>query len=122
MTATQGANPCATIPPTARKPRHASSDSPCSPTADACRVDTDTLASLLRDIDDPALRRRLTRICIAVMECDAHVSEGEATLLGTAVEQWGLHSEMLEPRADRYEPVERPASPAGCGQDARLAA
>ena len=89
---------------------------------DACRVDTDTLASLIRDIDDPALRRRLTRICIAVIECDGHVSEGEATLLGTAVEQWGLHSEMLEPRADRYEPVERPASPAGCGQDARLAA
>jgi hypothetical protein len=74
---------------------------------DACRVDSDTLARLMRDIDDPALQRRLTRICIAVIECDQHVSEGEATLLGAAVEQWGLHSEMLEPRADRYEPVKR---------------
>jgi uncharacterized tellurite resistance protein B-like protein len=83
---------------------------------DACRVDTDTLARLLREIDDPALQRRLTRICIAVIEADAHVSEGESSLLGAAVEQWGLHSEMFEPRADRYEPVERAA------RDERLAA
>ena len=87
---------------------------------DACRVDTDTLSRLMRDIDDPALRRRLTRICIAVIEADAHVSEGEATLLGAAVEQWGLHSEMLEPRADRYEPVERPEPPEPPARAGRL--
>jgi hypothetical protein len=92
---------------------------------EACRVDPDTLARLLRDIDDPALRRRLTRICIAVIEADANVSEGESTLLGAAVEQWGLHSEMLEPRADRYERVEcadPPQRPARVEPGARLAA
>jgi hypothetical protein len=91
---------------------------------EACRVDTNTLARLMRDIDDPALRRRLTRICIAVIESDAHVSEGEATLLGAAVEQWGLQGEMLEPRADRYEPFhppERSRQPAGVAQGTCLA-
>jgi hypothetical protein len=92
---------------------------------DACRVDADTLARLMREIADPALRRRVTRICIAVIEADAHVSEGEATLLGAAVEQWGLQSEMLEPRADRYEPVDPPDRPARlqrAAQEDRLAA
>jgi len=74
---------------------------------DACRVDARTLARLMGEIDDTVLRRRLTRICIAVVECDSLVTEGEAAVLGAAVEQWGLHQEMFEPRADTYERLAR---------------
>jgi hypothetical protein len=71
--------------------------------ADACRVDARTLARLMGEIDDAVLRRKLTRICIAVVECDSLVTEGEAAVLGAAIEQWGLHREMFEPRADTFE-------------------
>jgi len=70
---------------------------------DACRVDARTLARLMGEIDDAVLRRKLTRICIAVVECDSLVTEGEVAVLGAAIEQWGLHREMFEPRADTYE-------------------
>ncbi len=69
---------------------------------DACRLDSRTLAGLMGEIDDPELRRKLTRICIAVVESDAHVSEGEANVLMAVIENWGLHRAMLEPRADRF--------------------
>jgi hypothetical protein len=69
---------------------------------DACRVDGPTLARLMGEIDDAVLRRKLMRICIAVVECDSLVTEGEAAVLGAALEQWGLHREMFEPPADAY--------------------
>jgi len=70
---------------------------------DACRVDARTLARLMGEIDDAVLRRKLMRICMAVVECDSLVTEGESAVLGAAIEQWGLHREMFEPRADAYE-------------------
>lgn len=62
---------------------------------EACRIDPHTLNQLLAEITDPELRRKLLRICLAVVQADAQVSEGEAFVLGAAVEQWGLHREML---------------------------
>ena len=38
--------------------------------SDACFVDPATLASLMAEIDDPALRRTLLRLCITVVEAD----------------------------------------------------
>jgi hypothetical protein len=35
------------------------------------------------------------RLCVAVVEADGHVAEGESIMLVEAVEQWGLHREML---------------------------
>jgi uncharacterized tellurite resistance protein B-like protein len=63
--------------------------------ADACPVDERTLAQLMSDIEEPALRRRLLRLCVELAEVDAHVAEGESIVLGAAVEHWGLHHEML---------------------------
>ena len=63
--------------------------------SDVCRVDPHTLAALFAEIDDPALRLRLLRLCVAVAEADAHVADGEAVVLNAAVEHWGLHREML---------------------------
>jgi hypothetical protein len=63
--------------------------------ADACPVDQRTLADLMGEIQDPALRRKVLRLCVKLAELDAHVAEGESIVLVAAVEHWDLHHEML---------------------------
>ena len=63
--------------------------------ADACPVDERTLADLMGEIEDPAMRLKLLRLCVELAKSDAHVAEGESIVLGAAVEHWGLHREML---------------------------
>ena len=63
--------------------------------ADACPVDDRTLAGLMGEIEDPALRRKLLRLCIEIAEADGQVADGESIVLTAAVEHWGLHHEML---------------------------
>ena len=63
--------------------------------ADACTVDERTLADLMGEIHDPAMRLKLLRLCVELAESDAHVAEGESIMLSAAVEHWGLHREML---------------------------
>lgn len=59
--------------------------------ADACPVDERTLAELMGEIQDPALRLKLQRLCVELVEVD----EGESLVRVAAVEHWGLHHEML---------------------------
>lgn len=61
----------------------------------ACRVDERTLAALLADVDDPVLRRRVLELCMAVVEADAQVGDGESLVIGAAVAQWGLEHAAL---------------------------
>jgi uncharacterized tellurite resistance protein B-like protein len=63
--------------------------------ADACPVDERTLADLMGEIQDPALRLKLLRLCVELAEIDAHVDDGESRVLVAAVEHWGLHHEMF---------------------------
>ncbi|MEO8311629.1 MAG: TerB family tellurite resistance protein [Caldimonas sp.] len=63
--------------------------------ADACPVDDRTLVELMGEIENPALRRKLLRLCIEIAEADAQVNDAEAIVLTAAVEHWGLHREML---------------------------
>jgi uncharacterized tellurite resistance protein B-like protein len=63
--------------------------------ADACPVDERTLADLMGEIQEPALRLKLLRLCVELAEVDARVDEGEAMVLVAAVEHWGLHHEMF---------------------------
>ena len=63
--------------------------------ADACPVDERTLADLMGEIQDPALRLKLLRLCVELAEVDAHVHDGESIVLVAAVEHWGLHREMF---------------------------
>jgi uncharacterized tellurite resistance protein B-like protein len=65
--------------------------------ADACPVDERTLADLMGEIQDAALRLTLLRVCVELAEVDAHVDEGESAVLVAAIEHWGLHPEMLLP-------------------------
>ena len=65
---------------------------------DACQVDQATLAALMADIDDPALRRTLLRLCLAIVDADDHVADGESVMLTAAIAHWGLHQVMLDAR------------------------
>jgi uncharacterized tellurite resistance protein B-like protein len=67
--------------------------------ADACPVDERTLADLMGEIQDPALRLKLLRLCVELAEVDAHVDDGESSVLVAAVEHWGLHHEMFRSSA-----------------------
>jgi uncharacterized tellurite resistance protein B-like protein len=66
---------------------------------DACHIEPRTLAQLMAEIDDPALRMSVLRLCVAVAEADDHVADGESIVLVAAVENWGLHRQMLEERS-----------------------
>ena len=61
----------------------------------ACEFDTRTLNQLMAEIETPALRATVLRLCVAVAEADGHVADAESMVLVNAVEQWGLHYEML---------------------------
>ena len=63
--------------------------------ADNCPVDEYTLAELMREIDDPALQRKVLDLCVRLAEVDGHVAAGESIVLVAAVEHWGLHRHML---------------------------
>jgi len=63
--------------------------------ADACPVDERTLADLMGEIRDPALRLKLLRLCVQLAGVDAQVDDGESIVLAAAVEHWGLEHEMF---------------------------
>ena len=67
--------------------------------ADACQIEPRTLTQLMAEVDDPALRVAVLRTCVAVVEADGHIADGESIVLVNAVEQWGLHHRMFEPSA-----------------------
>lgn len=69
--------------------------------ADACPVDERTLANLMGEITEPAMRMKVLRMCVQIAEVDAKVDLGESIVLNAAVEHWGLHYEMVRqtPRA-----------------------
>ena len=72
--------------------------------ADACPVDERTLAQLMAEIHDPALRLKLLRMCVELAEIDAHVDDGESSVLVAAVEHWGLHHEMFRSSPQKSAP------------------
>jgi uncharacterized tellurite resistance protein B-like protein len=58
-------------------------------------VDPRTMAGLMAEIDDPVLRKKVLRLCIAVVEADGRVDGSESVVINAAVEHWGLHREMF---------------------------
>jgi uncharacterized tellurite resistance protein B-like protein len=63
------------------------------------------MAGLMAEIDDPVLRKKVLRLCIAVVEADGRVHGSESVVINAAVEHWGLHRDMFA----LYTP-ERPLS------------
>lgn len=67
--------------------------------ADACPVDARTLADLMGEIQDAALRLKLLHLCIGLAEVDTRVDAGESIVLAAAVEHWGMHCASVGDRA-----------------------
>ncbi len=63
--------------------------------AEVCRLDAKTLGQLMAEVDDPALRHKLLGLCVAVVEADHMIADGEALVLLAAAEHWGLHEHRL---------------------------
>jgi hypothetical protein len=56
-------------------------------------VDEAALASLMAEVDDPALQRKVMRIAAAAARADRHLADGEALVLSAARRFWGLDAE-----------------------------
>lgn len=72
--------------------------------ADACPVDEYTLATLMDDIDDPELRRKVLGLCLRLAGVDDLVAEGESVVLMAAMAHWRLNLHGLYPLEGRTLP------------------
>lgn len=53
-------------------------------------VDDSALASLMSEISDPALQRKVVRLSLAAARADGHLADGEAVVLEAARHHWNL--------------------------------
>lgn len=53
-------------------------------------IDPDTLASLMREIDDPQLQQQVLQLALAAARADSHLADAEALVLGAAAHHWKL--------------------------------
>lgn len=53
-------------------------------------VDDNALASLMAEISDPALQRKVLRLSLAAARADGHLADGEALVLEAARRHWKL--------------------------------
>jgi tellurite resistance protein len=60
-----------------------------SPDLAVGHLDTAPLSTLIDEIDDPALRRKVMRLCMAVAIADGHLADGEIALLAAVFNAWG---------------------------------
>ena len=63
--------------------------------SDTCPVDEYTLAALMGEIDDPALRRKVLGLCVKLAKVDDLVAEGESIVLIAALAHWNLQLQIL---------------------------
>lgn len=72
-----------------------------------CSVDEDTLASLLAEVDAPALQAKVLHLAGAAAEADRHLADAEALVVGAARQRWhgtgGTH--RTEPAAKVLQPT-----------------
>ena len=66
-------------------------------------LDVDTLASVMAQVDDPALQRTVLRLAVAAARADGHLAEAEALGLAAARRHWPLcgESDSASPAAAR---------------------
>ena len=53
-------------------------------------VDDSTLASLMAEISDPVLRRKVLRLSLAAARADGHLADGETLVVDAARRHWQL--------------------------------
>lgn len=69
------------------------------------QVDARTLAALMAEVKDPQLQLKVLKLCVAVVETDAHLAESESAVLAAALTQWGLPQVPLEHTQPRPAPA-----------------
>jgi len=52
-------------------------------------VDESALASLMAEVDEPVLQRKVLRLAVAAARADRHLADGEALVLAAAGRHWG---------------------------------
>ncbi len=65
-----------------------------------CRLDPSLMEQAFDQVDDVALQRRVLRLCMAVVQADGIIDDGESAFLLTVVDCWEVHPEeqpLLEP-------------------------
>ena len=62
--------------------------------ADASSADSETLASLLAELQEPDLRLKVLQLCVAVVASEGAPSDSESKVLRAMAEHWGLQSEL----------------------------
>ncbi len=55
----------------------------------AGQIDTTLLATLMSEIDSPALQRKVMRLCVAAASADDYLADGEIALLAAVFNAWG---------------------------------
>lgn len=53
-------------------------------------VDDSVLASLMAEVDEPVLQRKVLRLAVAAAQGDRHLADGEALVLEAARHHWGI--------------------------------
>lgn len=56
-------------------------------------VDDSTLASLMAEVDEPVLQRKVLRLAVAAALGDRHLADGETLVLEAARRHWGISEE-----------------------------
>jgi hypothetical protein len=59
-------------------------------------VGDDDLASLMAEVDAPALQLKVLRLAVAAARADRHLADGEALVLAAARRYWGVSGEGEE--------------------------
>ncbi|MFM0738245.1 TerB family tellurite resistance protein [Paraburkholderia xenovorans] len=67
----------------------------------AGRIDAAILATLIDEVDDPILRRKIIRLCMAVTVADDYLADGEVALLAAVLAAWGPTLKPAATRRDR---------------------
>ena len=55
-------------------------------------LDEAIVAAVLAEVDDPALRRQVLALCLALAQSDRHLSEGEQAVLSAIARYWALEA------------------------------
>ncbi|WP_323123711.1 PIN domain-containing protein [Burkholderia alba] len=63
----------------------------------ASQVESKVLGVLLAEVDDPVLRRKTIRLCLAVAAADNFMADGEIAVLAAVLNAW-----VLQPKPPAY--------------------
>jgi hypothetical protein len=61
-------------------------------------VDDSAMASLMAEVDEPSLQRKVLSLAIAASRADHHLADGETLVLEAARRHWGLNEESESDR------------------------